>query len=195
MKEQIRITAVALLLMTVILGIVYPLFICGVGHALFPIRAGGSLIKDASGHVIGSKIIGQSFTRPIYFHPRPSMAGGGYDAMASNGSNLGPTSKKLMEMLQERIAAYRAENNLPPDLPLPVDAVTASGSGLDPHISPENADLQSTRVATARNMPLSQVKECIRKATAGRWLGIFGEIHVNVLELNMLLDATQAPSK
>ena len=176
MKEQIRITVVVLFVMTLILGIGYPLFMCGVGKALFPGRASGSLLRDSSGQVIGSKLIGQNFSEARYFHPRPSNAGvKGYDAMASGGSNLGPTSKKLMELLQARTEAYRLENNLSPDQLLPADAITASASGLDPHVSLDNAHLQAPRIAAQRNLPLAVVERLIRKATNRRWLGIFGE--------------------
>ena len=189
MKEQIRITVVTMSIFTLILGVAYPLFMCGVGQAFFPGRAGGSLLRDSSGQVIGSTLIGQNFDQPHYFHSRPSHAGvKGYDAMASGGSNLSPISKKLMETLMSRAKAYRLENQLPPNRRIPADAITASASGLDPHISVENAHIQALRIAGARNIPLELVEKAIRKATTHRWLGIFGENHVNVLLLNLELD-------
>lgn len=195
MKEQIRIAAVSILILTLVLGIAYPLLVCGSGYLLFPHHAAGGLIKNNENRIVGSKFIGQNFSAPYYFHPRPSYAGDlGYDAMASGASNLGPTSKDLFEKLQERIDRYRNENNVPASQKLPADAVTASGSGLDPHISLQNAYLQSPRIAAARACSVEQVKDEVRKIASQRMLGLFGEPHVNVLMLNIWLDQ-QFPMK
>lgn len=189
MKDQIRMTIISLLLFTGLLGIIYPFAICIVGQTFFPNHARGGLLKDQSERIIGSKFIGQNFSSAHYFHSRPSHAGtNGYDGMASGGSNLGPTSKKLIDHLQERIQIYRLENSLSPSDPIPADAVTSSGSGLDPHISLQNAYLQAPRVAAARHIPLSALRDLIRKGTSKRWLGLFGEKHVNVLLLNYKID-------
>ena len=191
MKEflkQIRISVVATLVFAVVLCGIYPLIVWAFGQALFPWQANGSLINDASGTVIGSAIIGQNFSGPQYFEPRPSAAGAGYDPTASGGTNLGPTSQKLATMIQQNIAAYRAENGLSSSTPVPADAVTASGSGLDPEISITNAAIQAPRVAKARNIPLSDVESLIEANTDGRSLGVFGEPGVNVLTLNIALD-------
>jgi K+-transporting ATPase ATPase C chain len=168
----------------------------GIAGLLFPFQAHGSLLTSAEGTVIGSALIGQSFARPEYFHPRPSAAGGapsgpGYDAGASSGSNLGPTNQKLIDAVKERVEAYRQENRLAPDAPVPVDAVTTSASGLDPEISPANAALQVRRVADARKLPEERVRALVAENTAGRTLGILGEPRVNVLRLNLALDAAR----
>ena len=180
---------------TVILAIVccaaYPLVVTGVARTAFAEKADGSLIKDSSGKIVGSALLGQNFTGEKYFHPRPSAAGAnGYDAARSSGSNLGPTSQKLADLLKERVAAYRTTNGLAPDHEVPADAVTASGSGLDPHISPANASLQVERVARARNLPVEKVRELIEAHTDHPDLGIFGDAGVNVVKLNLALDAT-----
>ncbi len=167
----------------------YPLVVFGISQALFRDKANGSLITDASGNVRGSRLLGQPFAADKYFHPRPSAAGAGYDSMSSGGSNLGPTSQKLYDALINRIAAYRAENGLPVSNSVPADAVTASGSGLDPHISVANAAFQVRRVAKARGYPEEAVRELVKQHTAPRDLGVFGEPVVNVLELNLALDA------
>jgi K+-transporting ATPase ATPase C chain len=146
------------------------------------------LILDKDGAVQGSKLLGQGFTDPKYFHPRPSAAGNGYDATSSGGSNLGPTSQKLNDAIKDRIEAYRKENGLSGNEPVPADAVTASGSGLDPHISLQNAELQIPRVAKARGMAEEKVRELIQQNTDGRDLGVFGDPGVNVLQLNLALD-------
>jgi K+-transporting ATPase ATPase C chain len=175
--------------LTVLLGIVYPLLLTGIGQVLFPSQANGSLIHDSSGTVIGSTMLAQSFTQPQYFHPRPSAAGtDGYDATSSGGSNLGPTSQKLLDTVKDRADAYRQENGLGADAPVPVDAVTASASGLDPDISPANALLQAGRVARARGLTEEQVRALVNQYTEGRTLFILGEPHVNVLKLNLALD-------
>jgi K+-transporting ATPase ATPase C chain len=146
------------------------------------------LIVDPSGIVHGSKLLGQGFADPKYFHPRPSAAGTGYDAASSGGSNLGPTSQKLNDAIKDRVAAYRKENGLSENDSLPADAVTASGSGLDPHISLQNAELQISRVVKARSVAEERVRELIRQNTNGRDFGVFGEPGVNVLQLNRALD-------
>jgi potassium-transporting ATPase KdpC subunit len=189
MKDHLRMTIISLTLLTLIFGFIYPLALCLTGEIFFSHHSHGSILKNSSNHAIGSKFIGQNFTTPQYFHPRPSFAGeSGYDAMASDASNLGPTSKKLHDLLQERIAIYRIENNLPSTEPIPTDAVTASGSGLDPHISLPNAYLQAHRIAQTRNIPIDTLREIIRKNRQTRWLGIFGEERVNVLLINLELD-------
>jgi K+-transporting ATPase ATPase C chain len=176
-----------------------------VGQLVFPFQANGSLLKDAKGNVVGSALIGQSFTKPEYFHPRPSAAGSGYDAANSSGTNLGPTSDKLINGLKDDPAtkdvdesypgfrdlakAYREENGLAADAVIPADAATRSGSGLDPEISPGNAELQVARVAKARGLEATKVKELVAQNTAGRTLGLFGEPRVNVLKLNLALDS------
>jgi potassium-transporting ATPase KdpC subunit len=187
--RQTRTAVLMLIAITIIAGIVYPLAITGFAQVLFPYQANGSLLKDGSGNVIGSALLGQNFADARYFHPRPSAAGSnGYDATSSGGSNLGPTNQKLIDAVQQRAIAYRQENGLAPDAQVPVDAVTASASGLDPDISPANAYLQATRVAQARGLSESQVKSLIDQHTQGRTFGILGEPRVNVLELNMALD-------
>lgn len=179
-------------LSTVVLAIVccgvYPLIVMGVAQTVFRDQANGSLIVDRNGIVLGSKLLGQGFTGAQYFHPRPSAAGNGYDAANSGGSNLGSTSQKLNDALKERIAAYRAENGLKADDAVPADAVTASGSGLDPDISVRNAELQAPRVARTRGLALRQVLDLVRANTEGPDLGILGEPGVNVLKLNLGLD-------
>lgn len=166
----------------------YPLVVFGIAQLAFRDKANGSLIVDASGTVRGSRLLAQGFTDPKYFHPRPSAAGTGYDAANSSGSNLGPTSQKLKDVIKDRIEAYRKENGLTARQEVPADAVTASGSGLDPHISPRNAELQVARVAKARGLGEDKLRELIRQYTEGRDLGILGDLGVNVLQLNLALD-------
>jgi potassium-transporting ATPase KdpC subunit len=166
----------------------YPLIVFGISQLLFHDQANGSLIIATDGSVRGSKLLGQAFSDPKYFHPRPSAAGNGYDATSSGGSNLGPTSRKLNDAIKERLAAYRAENGLSESAPVPADAVTASGSGLDPHISLQNAEVQTPRVVKARGVAEERVRELIRQNTNGRDFGVFGEPGVNVLQLNRALD-------
>ena len=174
----------------VLLGLAYPLAMTGAAQALFHGKAAGSLIAR-NGAVVGSGLIGQAFASPKYFHPRPSAAGtNGYDASASGASNLGPTNPVLEKAVTDRAAAYRTENGLPPGTPVPVDAVTASGSGLDPAISVANARDQAPRVARARSMQVGQVLALVRAHTAGRALDVLGEPSVNVLELNLALDGS-----
>lgn len=181
--------AIATLLFAVVLSGIYPVVIWGAAQLLFPHQANGSLIESADRRIVGSELLGQNFTAAKYFHPRPSAAGAnGYDATNSSGSNLGPTSQKLIDAVKDRVATYRTENGLSADALVPADAVTASGSGLDPHISPKNALLQAPRIAKERSLNLETVQIEIQKATDGRSLGIFGEDGVNVLKLNLALD-------
>ena len=188
MIRQLRPALMMLLTFTVICGVIYPLAGTAVAQVAFNDKANGSLI-ERNGHVIGSELIGQAFTSPqAYFHPRPSAAGDGYDGSASSGSNLGPLSPDLLDAVAERAAAYRTENGLAADAQVPVDAVTASGSGLDPHISQANAALQAPRVAEERGITVDQVQQLIAASTDGRALGILGEPGVNVLRLNVALD-------
>ncbi|GAB7145984.1 K(+)-transporting ATPase subunit C [Mycobacterium riyadhense] len=187
MRRQLLPALVMLLVFTAITGIVYPLVVTGVGQLLFHDKANGSLL-ERDGKVVGSAQIGQQFADAKYFHPRPSSAGDGYDSAASSGSNLGPTNDKLLQAVAERVNVYRRENNLPADTLVPVDAVTGSGSGLDPAISVANAKLQAPRVARARHVSIRQVQRLIDDHTDGRGLGFLGEPAVNVLELNLALD-------
>jgi potassium-transporting ATPase KdpC subunit len=184
---ELRISLVATLSLAVILCGIYPLILWALSQGIFPDRANGSLVIR-KGTVIGSSLLAQGFTDPKYFHPRPSAAGQGYDPINSGGSNLGPLSQKLIDGAKQRIAAYRVENNLGLDTPVPIDAVTASGSGLDPHISLQNALLQADRVAKARGMSRELLHKTIESQTEGRDLGLFGEPGVNVLKLNLDLD-------
>jgi K+-transporting ATPase ATPase C chain len=189
-------TALAMtVVMTILTGLAYPLAITGIAQTAFHHQANGSLVANAQGQVVGSSLIAQPFTDakgntlPQWFQPRPSAAGSsGYDAMASGGSNLGPTNPALLSAVSSALSSYRADNHLAPTTPVPVDAVTTSGSGLDPEISIANARLQAPRVAAARHIPLATVDALINQATVGRVLGIFGEPGVNVLELNLALD-------
>ncbi len=168
----------------------YPLVVFGISQVLFHDKANGSLITDANGAVRGSRLIGQQFTAEKYFHPRPSAAGNGYDASNSGASNLGPTSQKLRDSIAQNITDYRTQNGLATNAPVPADAVTASGSGLDPHISVENARLQAPRVAKARALSVEKVQEMIRVNTDTPDLGFLGDSGVNVLALNLALDAS-----
>jgi K+-transporting ATPase ATPase C chain len=191
MKEllsEFRRAAFATLALTVVCCGLYPLIVFGIGQALFPDKANGSLIVDAGG-VRGSRLIGQPFTADKYFHPRPSSAGNGYDPTSSGGSNLGPTSQKLRDAIAQNLADYRSQNGLATNAPVPADAVTGSGSGLDPHISLENAQLQAERVAKARSLKPEQVRTLIQQNTDPADLGILGDPGVNVLRLNLALDS------
>ena len=187
MRRQIFPAIVVFLALTVLTGIAYPLAVTGVSQLAFNAEANGSLI-ERDGRVIGSSLIGQAFEGRRYFQPRPSAAGDGYDAMSSSASNLGPTNPMLLDAVRERLDAYRELNDVTAGTEVPIDAVTSSGSGLDPHISSANARLQAPRVAEARGLDLADVLELIDKHTAGRSLGFLGEPGVNVLELNLALD-------
>jgi potassium-transporting ATPase KdpC subunit len=180
---------VATLFFAAILCGLYPLIVYGAAQLLFPRQANGSLLVDPSGAVRGSSLLAQNFTGAQYFHPRPSAAGAnGFDATNSNGSNLGPTSSNLVANLTANIANYRAENDLATNASVPADAVTASASGLDPHISPANAEIQVPRVARTRRLPEEQLRQLVRQNTDRRDLGLFGEPRVNVMTLNFALD-------
>jgi len=195
MKEffsNIRGAVVSTFVLAVVCCGLYPLIVFGISQVLFHDKANGSLIVDPNGTVRGSRLLGQEFAGAKYFHPRPSAAGNGYDATSSGGSNLGPTSRKLNDAIKERIAAYRAENSLSETEPVPADAVTASGSGLDPQISLRNAELQTPRIAKARGLPEEKVRELVQQNTDGRDLGVLGDPGVNVLELNLALDSPGA---
>ena len=198
---SIRITVILLL----IVSGVYPLVVWGLSQAAFKHQANGSLLTNAQGQVIGSELLAQGFTKPEYFHPRPSAAGNGYDPTQSSGTNLGPTSDKLINGIHKKLpngkddptnfdgvkdlaAAYRKDNGLADNTPVPVDAVTRSGSGLDPHISPANTELQVARVAKARGVSEDTVRGFVKQNTQGRSLGFLGEPVVNVLTLNVALD-------
>lgn len=174
------------LFMTVVLGVIYPLAMTGISQLLFPSKANGSLITQGN-NLIGSELIGQNFTRPEYFHPRPSAAGSGYDAANSAGSNYGPTNRKLIDRVKASIEQVRKEN---PGYtgPIPADLVTASASGLDPHLSPDSARVQSARVAKARRVAVEQVNRIVSQFTEGPTLGLLGEPRVHVLKLNLELD-------
>ena len=185
--RQLRPALLMLVLMTVITGVAYPLAVTGVAQAAFHRKANGSLLK-VDGKVVGSALIGQTFADVKYFHSRPSAAGAGYDGTSSSGSNLGPTNPALLDAVKQRVADYRKENGLSVEVPVPADAVTASGSGLDPQISVANARLQAARVAKARGLSADVVAKAIAANTARRPLGVLGDPGVNVLLLNRALD-------
>ena len=187
--SEIRSALMATLILAVVCCGLYPLVVYGIAQVAFPHQANGSLIVAKDGTVRGSELLGQNFTEVKYFHSRPSVAGNGYDAANSSGSNLGPTSQKLNDAIKDRIAAYRAENGLKETDPIPADAVTASGSGLDPHISIRNAELQSPRVAKACGLTVEKILALMRANIDTPDLGILGEPGVNVLKLNLALDA------
>jgi K+-transporting ATPase ATPase C chain len=188
-RRQLVPALVAFLVLTLLTGVAYPLAVTGIAQVAFPGRADGSLV-ERDGVVVGSRLIGQQFAGARWFHPRPSAAGDGYDAMASSASNLGPTNPVLLDDVRRRAAAYRRENGLPPGAPVPQDAVTSSGSGLDPEISVANARIQAARVARARGLPLANVLALVAQHTDGRALGFLGEPGVNVLELDLALDGS-----
>ncbi|HZW37643.1 MAG: K(+)-transporting ATPase subunit C [Deltaproteobacteria bacterium] len=190
MKELIaefRASITITLLLVVLCCGIYPAVVWGIAQTTFPAHANGSLVH-VDGRTVGSSLIAQRFSGAAYFHPRPSAAGQGYDAASSGGTNLGPISGKLIGDVQSRVAAYRTENGLPADARLPADAVMSSASGLDPHISVRNAELQASRVATARGMSKEEVLSKVRARTEGRDLWVLGERRVNVLMLNLDLD-------
>jgi potassium-transporting ATPase KdpC subunit len=186
------VTAVLMTVATsILLGIIYPLVVTGFANVLFPQKAAGQLIQR-DGKIVGSRIIGQPFTGPGYFHSRPSAAGGGYDAANSGGTNLGPTNQKLIDRVKRDVFALQSGN---PGRPVPIDLVTTSASGLDPNISPAAAEFQIPRVAHERGMSEGELRVLIATHTAGPQFGFLGEARVNVLELNLDLDATNAPKK
>jgi len=187
MRRQLLPALRIVLVFTVLLGLAYPLIVTGVAQGLWSNQADGSLVK-VNGKVVGSKLLGQTFTKAKYFHPRPSAAGDGYDGTASGASNLGPTNPVLLNDVKKAAVAYRKENGLAPGAEVPIDAVTSSGSGLDPGISVANARAQAARVAGARGLTTAQVMQAIDDHTSDRQLGILGEKWVNVLELNLALD-------
>jgi len=186
---EVRSAVLVTLVLAVVCCGIYPVVVFGLGQALFPRKANGSLIVDAQGTIKGSRLIGQHFTADKYFHPRPSAAGNGYDSTSSGGSNLGPTSQKLRDSIAQNVADYRNQNGLATNAPVPADAVTASASGLDPHISRPNAELQAPRVAKARGVAVEKVRALVAQHIDGPDLGVLGEPGVNVLELNLALDA------
>ncbi len=192
MRRQMFPAVMMLLVFTLVCGVAYPLAVTVFAQVGFHDKADGSLVKDADGHVVGSSLIGQQFTEAKYFHPRPSAAGDGYDGASSGGSNLGPTNKDFLKTVDRRARDYRRDNDLPEDAKVPVDAVTASASGLDPDISVANARLQAPRVAEARGMTVAEVLKLIDEHTDARALGFLGEPGVNVLELNLAVDRSRS---
>jgi len=185
--EHVRVAVVSVISLTLVTGCIFPLVLFAVGRLLYPGQATGSLVTR-NGVVIGSGLIGQNFIRPDYFHPRPSAAGTGYDATSSGGTNLGPSNSKLIDGVRQLAEDYRRSNGLSQDADVPIDAVTRSGSGLDPHISPRNAALQVPRVARARHLSEDVVRRLLAEHTEGRQLGFMGQPRVSVLELNLALD-------
>jgi K+-transporting ATPase ATPase C chain len=192
--KQILIALKATLVLTLLTGVLYPLLVTGLAKALFRDKADGSMIQ-ANGRTVGSELIGQRFTKPEYFHGRPSAAGNdGYDGLSSGGSNLGPTSQKLADRVTADVKTFRAENPTFTGA-VPGDAVTASGSGLDPHLSPDSVEAQVPRVAAARAMSADTLRQLVAANTEDRQLGVLGEPRVNVLKLNLALDAASPPRK
>jgi len=185
---EIKTSIIATIVLAIIVSGLYPVVVWGLAQLAFPHQANGSLIESNDRRVIGSELLGQSFSGEKYFHPRPSAAGTGYDAVSSSGTNLGPTSQKLMDAIKTAAENYRKENNLSADVLIPGDAVTSSGSGLDPHISVRNAQLQLPRVAKARGLNEENVRDLVRQNTEGPQFGILGDAGVNVLKLNLSLD-------
>ena len=188
MKTNLRIAVLFTIVTTVLFGLMYPLSVTGLAQLMFPAEANGSLTVKG-GRMIGSKLIGQPFLSPGYFHPRPSSAGSGYDASQSSGSNLAPTNHLLLDRVKADVEKLHAEN---PGAPIPIDLVTASGSGLDPEISPAAAEFQLPRVAKEREMPEADLRAIVQKHTLSRQFGFLGERRVRVLELNLDLDAISA---
>ena len=188
MLAQLRASIVTMALFTLLFGIAYPLAMTGAAGVLFPDQSRGSLIKDAGGHIVGSALIAQGFAKPEYLHPRPSAAGSGYDPMNSGGSNLGPMDPALAKRMAGDAAAIRKDL---PNAIIPADALTTSGSGLDPDVSPENARMQAPRIAAARHMAVANVEAAIDGATGQPFLGFIGQPHVNVLAVNRALDAAR----
>ncbi len=175
------------IVLAIVTGIGYPLLVCGIAEVIFPAQANGSLLAE-NGKLAGSTLIGQNFSQPKYFHPRPSAAGNGYDAANSGGSNLAPTNKSLIDAVRQRVAAEHASDGIAKGAPVPVDLVTASASGLDSEITPAAAEYQVARVAKVRGMDEEAVRRLIAENTRARWIGLVGEPGVNVLELNLALD-------
>lgn len=190
MRKQIVPAVVMFLALTVVCGVAYPVVVTVAAQVGWSSSADGSLVRSSSGQVVGSSLLAQGFTEARYFHPRPSAAGDGYDGLASGASNLGPSSPELAAVVAERVEAYRSENGLPDDARVPVDAVTASGSGLDPGISVANARLQAPRVSAARDLDVDVVLALVEAHTSGRTAGFLGETRVDVLALNLALDGT-----
>jgi potassium-transporting ATPase KdpC subunit len=186
--KEIWTSIAATIVLCVVVSGIYPVLVWGLGQVLFPHQANGSLVVS-NGQIVGSELLAQGFSGGQYFHPRPSDAGTGYDATSSGGSNLGPTSQKLMDTIKANVVQYRQENALATDALVPVDAVTASGSGLDPHISLQNAEIQVARVAKERGLTEEAVRAQVVKATDKALFGIGGETGVNVLKINLALDA------
>ena len=187
MKKTLITAVLMTIATTILLGVIYPLLVTGLAQLIFPKQANGQLIHDSSGVLVGSRIIGQPFSGPGYFHSRPSAAGAiGYDASASGGSNLGPTNAQLITRVNGDVAKLRPEN---PDTSIPIDLVTTSASGLDPHISPAAAEFQIRRVAAERRISETEIAQLVRDHSEDRQWGLLGEPRVNVLELNLALDA------
>lgn len=191
--RQLKPAVVVLTLATFACGVIYPLAVMLIGQVVFPAATDGSLVRR-NGVVVGSSLIGQSFSGDGYLHSRPSAAGSGFDAMASSGSNLGPTNPDLITVVAERVAAYRTINGLPDSMPVPIDAVTASASGLDPHVSVANARLQAPRIAAERRISVQDVLDAIDGATVRRTLGFLGDEGVSVLSTNLALDRLGPPT-
>ena len=190
--HELKSSVLLTLVLAVVLCAAYPLAVWAGGQALFADKANGSLVTDKNGTVRGSLLLAQNFASEKYFQPRPSAAGSGYDAASSSGTNLGPTSQKLADNIKAAVAAYRTANGLAADAAVPADAVTASGSGLDPDISPANAQLQASRVAKARNLSVEKVRTLITSLMEDRDWDVFGEPRVNVLRLNRALDQNES---